>query len=195
MFNTIDVLLTSVSMSIDAMTVNVVNGISEKNIKTKKIILIAMTFGLFQFFMPSFSYLIGHIFYQYIEKAIPLIAFGLLGLLAIKSFIDWIKDRKCKEDPTSESCQIDKKITVKEVLVQGVATSIDALCIGITFLSYSYAEAFLAFGIIGVVTFALSFLTGFFSKKLAGKLEKWAGLIASIIFLAVGIKILLEGIL
>lgn len=81
------------------------------------------------------------------------------------------------------------------MLIQDVATAIDALCIGFVYLELSIGNALIVFTIIGVVTFVLSFLSVLLAKQVAKYLEKWAGLIAAIVFLAVGLKILLEGIL
>ena len=87
-----------------------------------------------------------------------------------------------------------KKLTFWDVMVQSVATSIDALCIGFVYLSYSIPNAMIVFAIIGVTTFILSFLCVFLAKIIAGPLEKWASLIAGIVFIIVGLKILLEGL-
>ncbi|HBS10615.1 MAG TPA: manganese efflux pump MntP, partial [Firmicutes bacterium] len=76
-----------------------------------------------------------------------------------------------------------------------IATSIDALCIGFVYIDYSLINALIVFSCIGVITFIISSLTGIFGKSIGKYIEKWAGLVASIVFLTVGIKILLEGIM
>ncbi len=187
--NFVDAILTALSMSIDACTENVVNGLEEKNMKIRKMLLISFVFGLFQFLMPVIGYFVGYSFKSYVEPYIPWIAFSLLLGLSIKAFIDWIKEFKSKE----EIC--DKKITFLNILIQGVATSIDALCIGFVFLGYSIQDALITFVIIGVTTFILSFIAILISKQIAGKIQKRAGLIAALVFLVLAIKILLEGIL
>jgi putative Mn2+ efflux pump MntP len=148
--------------------------------------------------MPVAGYFIGFALKDYISPYIPWIAFSLLTLLAIKSFVEWFKEyRKIRKD----GCQIckeaenPKKIGPGTAIVQAIATSIDALCIGFVYLNLPIEEAMLIFGLIGIVTITFSFITVFLAKFLASKLEKWAGLIAAIVFLAVGLKILLEGIL
>lgn len=182
----------SVSMSLDACSVNAANGIKEENIKPIKLVLISLCFGVAQFLMPLIGYLVGLSFKQYIESFIPWIAFGLLLLLSIKSLIDWIKEIKQKNE---EEVKKEKRIKISEILIQTVATSIDALCIGFVYIDSPITEALIIFATIGLITWALSFLTGFFSKYLSKLLNKWAGLIASIVFFAIGLKILLEGIL
>lgn len=182
----------SVSMSLDACSVNAANGIKEENIKPIKLVLISLCFGVAQFLMPLIGYLVGLSFKQYIESFIPWIAFGLLLLLSIKSLIDWIKEIKQKDE---EEIKKEKRIKISEILIQTIATSIDALCIGFVYIDSPITEALIIFTVIGLVTWALSFLTGFFSKYLSKLLNKWSGLIASIVFFAIGLKILLEGIL
>ena len=191
MLDWVNIVLTSLSMSVDAMTVSAVDSIQEKNMKKTKSILIALVFGLFQFIMPLIGYFIGYSFKDILEAYIPWIAFSLLTLLSIKSLIDWIKDRKKKDDGE----EVNKKISILEILVQGISTSIDALCIGFVYLNLNIADAMIVFSIIGITTFLLSLLTSIFGNLLANKLEKWAGLIAAIVFLAVGLKILIEGLI
>lgn len=187
--NFLDAFLVSLSMSIDASTVNVVNGLEDKDMKLGKMIFISFIFGLFQFLMPVIGYFIGFSLKEYLETYIPWIAFTLLLALGIKSFIDWIKDFRNKEEVK------EKKLTLINILVQGIATSIDALCVGFVFLDYTFFDAMMTFILIGVVTFIMSFLAVFLSKKVAGKLTRWAGLIASIVFVALAIKMILSAYL
>lgn len=191
MLDWFNIVLTSLSMSVDAMTVSAVDSIQEKNMKKIKSILIALVFGLFQFIMPLIGYFIGYSFKDILEAYIPWIAFSLLTLLSIKSLIDWRKDRKKKDDGE----EVNKKISILEILVQGISTSIDALCVGFVYLNLNIANAMIVFSFIGITTFLLSLLTSIFSNLLANKLEKWAELIAAIVFLAVGLKILIEGLI
>ena len=191
MIDWINTLLTSLSMSIDAMTVSATNGLKEKGMPIRKMLLISLSYGIFQFLMPCISYFVGFSFKERLEKYIPWIAFALLGILALKSLMDWIKGFKKAEEKKEEP----RKVGFLEILLQDVATAIDALCIGFVYLELSIQNALIVFAIIGATTFVLSFLSVILAKQIARYLEKWAGLIASIVFLAVGLKILLEGIL
>lgn len=184
----LNVFITSLSMSMDASTVGAVDGVKESGMKIKKKILIAFLFGFLQFLMPLIGYFIGYSFKKYIVSYIPYIAFSLLFLLALKSFIDFLKSRN-NEEITKE------KISFKEIIIQGIATSIDAFSIGFVFLNYGIKDAMITFVIIGIVTFILSFITINLGNLIASKLEKYSGLISALIFLAVGIKILIEGII
>lgn len=186
-------ILTSASMAVDAMTVNATNGLKEKNMPVWKMIIISFCFGLAQFLMPVIGYFVGFAIKDYVEDYIPRVAFFLLTILAIKSLIEWY------ENFMKKGCQCEiqppQKNTPLIIFTQSIATSIDALCIGFVYLSLPTADAMLIFGLIGIVTFVFSFVTVILAKQLACKLEKWAGLIAAIVFLLVGIKILLEGIM
>ena len=202
MINWVDCILTSISMSVDAMTVNATNGLNEKGMRLVKMILISLSFGFFQFMMPTLGYFVGYLFREQLTKWIPWIAFGLLLFLGLKSFLDWLKEyreRKKEKEALLKGEEVpereEKKITIADILVQSIATSIDALCIGFVYMSYAIPDAMIVFTIIGITTFVLSFLCVFLAKQIAGPLEKWAGLIAALVFVGIGIKILLEGIL
>ena len=188
----ITIALTSVSLSVDAMTVSATNGLQEKGISVKKVLLASFLFGLFQALMPSIGYFIGQTFQQYVAPCIPWIGFGLLALLGIKSLIDWIKDFAHRKD---EEAPEEKKISIGTIFVEAIATSIDALCIGFAYMTAPIIDAPIFFGIIGLVTMGLSFLTAMLAKKLSKFLSSYAGLFAAIVFFGIAIKILLEGIL
>jgi len=193
--NFIDVALVSLSMSADSMTVGATDGICEPNMSKVKLFLIPTTFGFFQFAMPVIGYFIGYSWKNQLEAYIPWIAFALLTLFSLKSIIEWIKERKETKNNPDGVGEVCKRLTPLEILTQGIATSIDALCIGFVYLDQSIPDAMLIFGIIGISTFCLSLLTTFLGKKIGNKLIKWAGLVAGIVFFATGLKILLEGIL
>ena len=97
-FDIVNVILTSLSMSVDAMTVGAIDGLEEKDMKMVKVILIALTFGIFQAIMPIIGYFVGFSFKDVLETYIPYIAFTLLLILSIKSLIDFIKELKKKRN-------------------------------------------------------------------------------------------------
>ena len=164
-------ILTSVSMSIDAMTVNATNGLEEKTIKQGKMVFLSFLFGLFQFGMPVLGYFVGQTFEQYVSAYIPWIGFGLLMLLGLKSLVDWIKET------------VERK---KGGFEEPRENEIMWLPIG---------EAMLFFGVIGITTFILSYLSILLAKWLAKWLQNWADLLAAAVFMGIAIKILLEGLL
>ena len=187
-------ILTSVSMSIDAMTINATNGLEEKTINQGKMVFLSFLFGLFQFGMPVLGYFVGQTFEQYVSAYIPWIGFGLLMLLSIKSLVDWIKETVERKKGGSEEPR-EKEIGVGKMLVEAIATSIDALCIGFAYMWLPIEEAMLFFGVIGITTFILSYLSILLAKWLAKWLQNWAGLLAAAVFMGIAIKILLEGLL
>lgn len=188
--NFLDVFLLSISMSLDACSVNIVNGVSE-NIKKRKLIICALLFGIFQFLMPLAGYLIGYSFKDQISKYVPYIAFILLTFLSIKSLVEFIKEIK-KKDKDEE---VVKDLSFGKMLGEAVATSIDALSIGFIYIDQSLENALIIFTIIGAITFILSSIAGLLSKLCLSRFEKYSSLIAAIVFFLVGLKILLEGIL
>ena len=179
------------------MTIGATDGIQEPDMKLRKSLLIAFFFGLFQGVMPVIGYFIGYGFKGVLEKYIPWIAFALLAFLGIKNIVEWIKERKEEKTEATEVTEEKevKKLTLPTILLQSVATSIDALSIGFVYLDSEIFDAMMVFLLIGVVTFILSFIALLLGKKIGSFLEKWAGLLAGIVFLIIGIKILLEGIL
>ena len=187
-------ILTSVSMSIDAMTVNATNGLEEKTIKQGKMVFLSFLFGIFQFGMPVLGYFVGQTFEQYVSAYIPWIGFGLLMLLGLKSLVDWIKETVERKKGGSEEPR-EKEISVGRMFVEAIATSIDALCIGFAYMWWRIGEAMLFFGVIGITTFILSYLSILLAKWLAKWLQNWAGLLAAAVFMGIAIKILLEGLL
>ena len=188
-------ILTSVSMSIDAMTVNATNGLEEKTIKQGKMVFLSFLFGLFQFGMPVLGYFVGQTFEQYVSAYIPWIGFGLLMLLGIKSLVDWIKETVERKEKGGSEEPREKEISVGRMFVEAIATSIDALCIGFAYMWLPIGEAMLFFGVIGITTFILSYLSILLAKWLAKWLQNWAGLLAAAVFMGIAIKILLEGLL
>ena len=187
-------ILTSVSMSVDAMTVNATNGLEEKTIKQGKMVFLSFLFGIFQFGMPVLGYFVGQTFEQYVSAYIPWIGFGLLMLLGLKSLVDWIKETVERNKGGSEE-PWEKEIGVGRMFVEAIATSIDALCIGFAYMWLPIGEAMLFFGVIGITTFILSYLSILLAKWLAKWLQNWAGLLAATVFMGIAIKILLEGLL
>lgn len=190
-----DIILTSFSMAIDASATNAVNAIKEENIPVWKLALASLVFALFQFIMPLIGYLVGSGFRQYIEPAIPYIGFGLLLLLSIKCFYDAIKETIEYKKSGGEFKVERKKVSFLAILAEGVATSIDALCIGFVYLNLGIYDALVVFAIIGATAFVLPFICGLFGKYIAKFLERWANYISGAVFLIVALKILIESFL
>lgn len=184
-----------ISMAADAMCASASDGIKDNKMTKVKSILIPLSFGIFQFGMPVIGYFLGYLFKDYITEYIPWIAFAVLLFLSLKSFYDGIKEHiERKKGKSQEEIVSEKRITIGEILIQDIATSIDALTIGFITVNKEIYEAMMTFIIIGVVTFIFSLICLLLGKKIGDKVEKNAPLISGLIFLGLAIKFLIEAI-
>lgn len=193
----ISVILIGVSLSVDAFAVSVCDGMIYRGIKKRTAILIPLTFGFFQAAMPIVGFYIGKAFLQLIDSFDHWVAFALLCLIGGNMIIGAIKD--LRSDKTEEE-QV-KKFSFPSVLVQGVATSIDALAVGFSLnamledvVTNTVLWAWISVAIIGCTTFLIS-LVGVFIGVKAGNLFKKKASVAQIIggcvLVLLGIKIVL----
>ncbi|MBR3962117.1 MAG: manganese efflux pump [Oscillospiraceae bacterium] len=177
----IELILIGISLSMDAFAVSICKGLSVGKIKPKHMLIAGIWFGGFQALMPLIGYLLGSTFEQYITSIDHWVAFILLGIIGINMI---------KESRETENDQ-DSSFGFKAMLVLAVATSIDALAVGITF-AFLKVDILLAIALIGITTFAFSAagikIGSVFGAKYKSKAEFFGG--AVLIFL--GIKILIE---
>ena len=192
----IEILLTGVALAMDAFAVSICKGIQMPKLKKARLFIIAIFFGGFQMLMPIIGWLLGSQFVQYIEKFDHWIAFGLLAFIGIKMIIEAMKKEECEE------CGCNDKLNVKELFLLAIATSIDALAVGLTFALYPDINIVGATAIIGIVTFAIcavGVLVGHLCIKLGGKLgDKFkfiAELLGGTVLVGIGIKLLVEGLI
>lgn len=180
-FNSI---LLGVGLAMDAFSVSLANGLNEPKMKTKKVCGIAAVFAVFQALMPLAGWICVHTIVQYFEsfeKFIPLIALVLLCYIGV----NMIKEAKeCEECP--ESC---KELGLGTLIVQGVATSIDALSVGFTIADYNFVMALAEVIIIAIVTFFICFAGVNIGKKFGTKLAGKAGIMGGVILIFIGIEI------
>ncbi len=196
----ISVLLSGVSLAIDAFAVSVCDGIVFRNLNKVKAVSIPLTFGIFQAIMPIIGFYIGTLFAQFEKFDLydHWIAFALLAILGGKMIFDGIKDLKSKK---AEEIEV-KNFSYVNVLIQGVATSIDALFFGFTLntiiggLSPVQTWAWISVALIGVITFIIS-LTGVIIGIRVGKLFKEKASVATIvggaILILLAVKMVLSG--
>ena len=196
----ISVLLSGVSLAIDAFAVSVCDGMVFRNLNKVKAVSIPLTFGIFQAIMPIIGFYIGTLFAQFEKFDLydHWIAFALLAILGGKMIFDGIKDLKSKK---AEEIEV-KNFSYVNVLIQGVATSIDALFFGFTLntiiggLSPVQTWAWISVVIIGVITFIIS-LTGVIIGVRVGKLFKEKASVATIvggaILILLAVKMVLSG--
>lgn len=175
-----------VGLSMDAFAVSICKGLAMRKVNWKQAIVIGVFFGGFQALMPALGYLLGSQFEQYITSIDHWIAFILLAGLGGKMVMEALSE---KEDQTQ--VVMDQPLDWKELLILAVATSIDALAVGITFafLNYSLVEAV---SIIGITTFCISIAGVFIGNFFGTRYKKKAEITGGIILIAIGLKILLE---
>lgn len=178
----IEILLLGLSLSMDAFAVSVCKGLAMKKINYKKTIIIGLYFGFFQALMPLIGYFLGSTFQNLVVNIDHWIAFILLSLIGLNMIRETLK----KEN---DSC--NDKVDFKTMLVLAIATSIDALAIGITF-AFLEVNILLAITIIGVLTFIISLIGVKLGNKFGNKYENKAGILGGIVLILIGLKILLE---
>nr|QGT51220.1 putative manganese efflux pump MntP [uncultured Firmicutes bacterium] len=181
----ITLLLIALGLAMDAFSVSVTNGLCGKNIGIKQALLIGVFFGGAQAIMPTVGYYAGNIFAGYIESVDHWIAFFLLGIIGLKMILEARDKMKAPQ-----KCD-EKSLTVKMLFFQAIATSIDALAVGISFAALKINIAAAA-AEIGLVTFLLSVIGVFIGKKAGGLFKEKAEIIGGVILILIGIKILAE---
>ncbi|MEG0614181.1 MAG: manganese efflux pump MntP family protein [Oscillospiraceae bacterium] len=181
-----ELLLIAIGLSMDAFAVAVTNGMCKKNIKLGWTFITAIVFGLFQGVMPVIGYFLGQTFTGYIQKFDHIIALVLLGFIGGKMLYDAIKSKNCE---TCDSNSADLKFG--ELMLQGVATSIDALAVGVSFSAMN-TNIVISAGFIAAVTFILSFAAVFIGKKFGAFLNRKAEIVGGLILIAIGLKIFIE---
>ena len=178
----IEILLISIGLAMDAFAVSVCKGLAMKKMSWKKAIIIGLYFGIFQAVMPVIGYFLGTTFERFITNVDHWIAFILLvgiGINMVKEAFD--KESENKND----------NVDVKTMLVLSIATSIDALAIGITFACLKI-HIVMPVITIGLITFIISVIGVKIGNRFGNKYEKKAEIIGGVILILLGIKILLE---
>ncbi|MCQ2482456.1 MAG: manganese efflux pump MntP family protein [Clostridia bacterium] len=179
-----------VGLAMDAFSVSLANGLNEPKMKLSKMMIIAGVFAFFQAAMPLIGWLCVHTILNYfsiLEIFIPWIAFILLGYIGGKMLWEGIKTKA--DSPES------KTVGCKDLVFQGVATSIDALSVGFTIAEYDIFAAVLAALVIAAVTFVICLAGVFIGKKFGMKLSNKAQILGGLILIGIGIEILITGLI
>ena len=178
-------------LAMDAFSVSLADGLAEPRMKMRKVAMIAMIFALFQGFMPLAGWFVVHSFVELFEKFQPFIPYIALGLLAfIGGKMLWEGLHPCEEGDVC--CLEKKKIGLSALLVQGVATSIDALSVGFTISDYNVGEALLSALIIAAITFVICFGGVLIGKKFGTKLSGKAAVLGGVVLIGIGIMIFVK---
>lgn len=181
-------IMMGVGLAMDAFSVSMANGLNEPDMKARKMLLIAGVFGGFQALMPLIGWVCVHTVVQYFkvfEKFIPWIALALLLYIGGKMLIEGIKNQD--NDETAG-------VGFGALLVQGIATSIDALSEGFVIAEYNWQAAIAAALIIAAVTFVICVFGVFIGKKFGTVLSNKAQIFGGIVLIIIGVEIFVTGI-
>ncbi len=186
-FNSI---LLGVGLAMDAFSVSLANGLGEPGMKKGRMCGIAGVFAGFQIAMPLIGWICVSTIAQYFklfERFIPWIALILLSYIGGKMLYDSIRHRDSDDEKPA--------VGVKALLIQGVATSIDALSVGFTIADYHWLEAVLSCLLIGIVTFLICFTGLVIGKKAGTKLAGKADILGGIILIFIGLEIFISNMI
>ena len=183
----VEIFLIGVGLSMDAFAVSVCKGLGMKKINKSHTFVIALFFGGFQALMPFLGWLLGTRFEKYITSIDHWIAFFLLALIGGKMIYEVFRG-----DNEEENIEMDKPLDIKELLILAIATSIDALAVGVTFGLLPDVNIIAAITLIGSTTFILSGVGLKVGNVFGLRYKSKAELAGGIILILIGIKILLE---
>lgn len=182
----IELLLIGVGLSMDAFAVAICKGLCMKRLDVRQALVIALFFGGFQAFMPLVGWALGTQFEQFITPVDHWIAFALLAFIGGKMLWD-----SFHEDDEGMACAADGKLDLRELTMLAVATSIDALAVGITF-AFLRVDIVLSVSLIGATTFLLSLAGVAVGHRFGARYEKPATIVGGVVLVLIGVKILLE---
>lgn len=185
--------LLGVGLAMDAFSVSIANGLNEPDMTKGKMFGIAGTFGFFQALMPMLGWVCVHTFvekFKSFEKFIPWISLVLLLYIGIKMLVEGIKKRKKKDEVCPGS-----KTGFAVLLVQGIATSIDALSVGFTIASYNFIYALVCSLVVATVTFAICMAGVAAGKKFSAGLSDKSEIFGGVILIIIGLEIFIRGII
>ena len=177
-----EIIVIGIGLAMDAFAVSVCKGLAMKKLDCKKAIIIAVYFGIFQTLMPVLGYFLGSTFSSFVQQVDHWIAFILLVLIGGNMIKDSTDDEEEKRND---------RVDVKTMVLLAIATSIDALAVGVTFAFFA-VNLLLSILIIGIITFTLSVLGVVIGNKFGDKFQNRAELAGGIILIVIGLKILLE---
>ena len=180
-----------IGLAMDAFSVSLANGLNEPKMKARKVCGVAGTFAFFQALMPLLGWLCIHTIAQTFtafEKFIPWIALALLGFIGGKMLIEGIRQNE-------EEGEAPKHMGFVGLLVQGIATSIDALSVGFTISEYDLLHAVVCALVIAALTFVICYVGVCIGKKFGTHLSNKAQILGGVILIGIGIYIFIKGLL
>ena len=171
-----------IGLAMDAFSVSLCKGLAMKKIKWKNAIIIALYFGIFQGVMPIIGYFLGTTFMDFVDKIDHWIAFVLLSIIGLNMI---------RESKENKSNLANDSVDFKTMVFYAIATSIDALAVGVTFAFFK-VNVILAGTVIGIITLVLSLIGVLIGTKFGNKFQNKAQIAGGIILIVLGLKILLE---
>ena len=182
----LSVFLIAVSLALDAFAVSVSSGIAVPGFGCPQAVKMGCWFGGFQCLMPLLGWSLGSSVSRYIEAVDHWVAFGLLALIGGKMVLEALKQNQCQaESPATD-------LSARHLCVLAVATSIDALAVGISMAFMQQVNILLSAAVIGLVAFAFSVAGGLLGRRLGGLFQRRATLAGGLVLIAIGVKILAE---
>ena len=183
----LSILLIGVSLSMDAFAISVTNGLTLKNFNWRHALWMGIYFGGFQFLMPLIGCFLGSTVSRYVTALGPYISFALLAFIGGKMLLDSIRGG----DDADEGMLT---LSHKRLLAMAVATSIDALAVGVSFAFQPDVKLLPSCILIGCTTFVISFGGAMLGSRIPGLNGKRAGILGGLVLIAIGIKLLVEGV-
>ena len=195
--------LLGVGLAMDAFSVSAANGLAEPNMKKSKEFSISGTFAFFQFLMPMLGWVLVRFAaeqFTAFQKAVPYIALVLLLFIGGKMLYEGIKNKgdndiNGENGEKGEEATAVTKLTLLRLLVQGIATSIDALSVGFTIAEYKVTEAIVCSAIVAAVTFGICVAGTYIGKKFGTKLAGKATILGGVILIIIGLEIFIKGVI
>jgi putative Mn2+ efflux pump MntP len=178
-----EIIIIAIGLSMDAFAVSIILGLSTEKLRFKEAIIPGLYFGIFQALMPCIGYFAGINFASKIQQFEHWIAFVILGFIGGKMIKDSFSKKEDKVD--------ENPFKFVKMLVLAIATSIDALAVGITF-SFFKINIFIAIAIIGFTTFIISICGVIIGKTFGAKFKSKAELVGGVILVGIGVKIVIE---
>lgn len=185
--NFLSLIFISIGLAMDAFAVSLTEGLALKKIHIKHILKIALIFGLFQAVMPILGWMVGSIFYDKIADYDHWITFGLLLFIGIKMILEARENQKCEN---TGKCDISSNI-----ILLGIATSIDALAVGFSFSLIPGLNIYSSVIVIGIITFIISSAGVYIGNKAGQLLGYKAEYAGGLILIGMGFKNLIEHII
>jgi len=183
----LSILLIGVSLSMDAFAVSVTNGLTLKNFNFRHALLMGLYFGGFQFLMPLLGCLLGGTVSHYVSRFGPYISFALLAFIGGKMLLDSVRAKE-EDDAGMQT------LSHRALLAAAVATSIDALAVGVSFAFMEDVRLVPSCLLIGCTTFTISFGGAMLGSRIPRLSGRHAGLIGGLVLIGIGIKLLIEGV-